>query len=274
MKKLQFFIIFILPFALYGTTLDLPYDYIDNDISMRKELAEYNARIKNKEKMKLEKLGLMGAETSGFMIGIGASMIYPINSNGNSVRDIGGIYSYGGMRFLINEQYKIEGIKAGGDLLLGYKWFSSSISSYWFGIRYYVDYNPRFLDIVVSHNITLNTDFLFNIVNKKPFNFGLFLGVGMGGAIEQINQKYCFLDKCNETFAGFSANLNLGFRFVIASSSAIELLTQFLFFLDMKDELDSFSDSSYENYTRKWFYQPSNNADTLISVGLRFVYTF
>ena len=169
----------MMSFMLYGA--DLSYDYIDNNPKMDRELAEYNAEQKRKKTEYINSI----TESSGFMIGIGANIGYPLGST----RIIGGGYDYAGYKVWWDNRYELTKLNYGVNTLLGYKWFFT----YVFGLRLYVDYNARFLDVVVSHNIIANLDFMFNIFNTKSFNFGLFFGGGIGGSVEQVNMKHCLL---------------------------------------------------------------------------------
>lgn len=267
MRKTTFLIVvsFMIPFMLFSE--DLPYDYIDNNAKMDRELAEYNAEQKRKKREYRSKI----TETSGFMIGVGANIGYPFDST----RTIGGSYNYDGYKVWWDKQYELTKLNYGVNTLLGYKWFFT----YVFGLRLYVDYNARFLDAVVSHNIIANLDFMFNIFNTQSFKFGLFFGGGIGGTAEQVNMKYCLLYpelSCEKVLSAFSGNLNFGLRFVINNNSAIEVLTQL--FIARGDypykyyDLFVRYDPKYSNVTLK----DNKHAISEIEVfgALRFVYTF
>lgn len=269
MRKTTFLIVvsFMIPFMLYSE--DLPYDYIENNPKMDRELAEYNAEQKRKKREYRNKI----TETSGFMIGVGANVGYPLG--GGNIRTIGGSYDYAGYKVWWDKQYDLTKLNYGVNTLLGYKWFFT----YVFGLRLYVDYNARFLDAVVSHNIIANLDLMFNIFNTQSFKFGLFFGGGIGGSVEQVNMKYCLLYpelSCEKILSAFSGNLNFGLRFVINNNSAIEVLTQLFI---------ARGDYPYKYYDFYIRYDPAHSNVTLknnsVSIGeisllgtLRFIYTF
>lgn len=245
MKRFRFLIvaIAILPFALYGAKNDLPYDYIDNNSKMSKELAEYNSNIKVQNKKQ-------GIEPSGFIVGAGITSGFTIGRDMDSVATD-------------NKAYGGYPLGFGLDILTGYKWFFTR----GFGMRLYVDYNAIFYkdNDFNSHNIALNYDLLFNWVKTTQFKFGMILGLHTGAGITDYDKKYC-IGNC-KTETDLIIGGNIGFRFVIYNNSAIEILGQPRLYLGFKE--NATYDSSYDN---------SNNASEFrefaITANLRFVYTF
>lgn len=249
MKRLQILIlaIFILPFALYGAeNQKLPYDYIDNDTKMSKELAEYNNSIKTQSKEHKKELDRKEREPSGFILGAGGTIAYAIGAKNTA-----------------NELSANIGTDYGFDILTGYKWFFTR----GFGMRLYGDYNMRFLKISKSHNIALNYDLLFNWAKSKPFKFGMILGLHIGGNISNYDKKHCN-ESCNQS--GMLLGGNIGFRFVIYDNSAIEILAQ---------PRVAFKPQEYVAVSNaNQNYESSNNSlsfgEFAIMGNLRFVYTF
>lgn len=208
------------PFMLDAAMNDLPYDYIDNDIIINRNIAKRNHTTIKQLKSATNK------EPRGFIIGIGGIVVKPYIG-----RTIGGNFDGvdGNIIRLYYEQ-KPTKIDGGLNILAGYKWFFGIGT---FGIRLYADYTARFLNIfteysntttsLVSHNIAANFDVLFNITKTQPFKFGIILGGGVGGVFEKLDPK-SHLGESN--IINPTVNANIGFRFVIFNSSAIELLGQ------------------------------------------------
>ena len=248
MKKIRVLIlaIFVLPFALYGAeNQKLPYDYIDNDTKMSKELAEYNSKVKSKPKYKGD------IEPSGFILGAGITAGFTIGRDKYEVISDGS--SYGGYPLGI-----------GLDILAGYKWFFTR----GFGMRLYVDYNGIFYkdNRFDSHNIALNYDLLFNWVKTNPLKFGMILGLHTGAGITAYDKKYC-VNTC-KTEVDSVIGGNIGFRFVIHNHSAIEIFGQPRLYLNA---------SSANNTTVNDLNNDSNTSafkEFAITANLRFVYTF
>lgn len=228
-------------------TSNKPYDYIDNNTTIDKNVAEYNSALKKEAKKYVEsknqkKYG--DKEPSGWIIGAGGTIAYTLN---------------------IREQDSSvnAGTDYGFDVLAGYKWFFTR----GFGMRLYIDYNMRFLEILKSHNIALNYDLLFNWAKSKPLKFGMILGLHIGGNVSNYD-KYCYAD-CKQ--GAMILGGNIGFRFVIYDNSAIEILAQ---------PRIAFKPVEYYSvaYDTNSYYEKSNNSlsfgEFAIIGNLRFVYTF
>ena len=267
MKKLRILIVVIFALILSLQGESLPYDYIDNSTpnitkDNVEQVAQYNAMIRKRQ-----------TEPSGFMLGIGASIGYPLF--GENERFIGGSYDYRGYKIWWDKRYSFTGFSYGANMLLGYKWFFTRV----FGIRLYADYNPRFLKVVVSHNITANFDFMFNIISTQSFKFGVFFGFGLGGAAEQVNMKYCLLypeESCKKVLGAFSGSGNVGLRFVINDNSAIEALAQISGIVGREDwtPYDFYFRYNAE-YSTQTLYGEGKVIDDISVLGtLRFIYTF
>lgn len=154
-------------------------------------------------------------EESGWMIGIGAIMGGPI---GSATSNIGKSLGTSQKRF----DYGLE-------VLLGHKTFFGDSGI--FGMRLYIDYNYRKSRGVEmsSHILGLNIDTLFNFTQSEIFKFGALLGVRSGigfgrfnGCIVYDGEQYCGGNLDIE----WSADLNVGARFVIYDHNAFELLLQ------------------------------------------------
>ena len=267
MKRLQILIlaIFVLPFALYGAkNSDLPYDYIDSAESVMtqknlEKVIEHNAILLQNRK-----------EPNGFFIGIGGMVVKPFVG-----RTIGGNSNSGNIRIRrYYEQIPTE-IDGGLNLLAGYKWFFGMGT---LGLRLYADYTARFLNIynpsnnsnssLVSHNIATNLDMLLNFVKTQPFKFGMILGVGAGGVFEKLDSM-AHLGESSITNA--TANLNLGFRFVIFNHSAIEVLGQGRFTIPKQEKCN------VETNVGTMFStdcKTTQSQEISVIGNFRFVYTF
>lgn len=102
MKRLVL-IFYLVPFMLLAQS-DLPYDYIDDNTKMSKELSEYNNYIKMKNKQRKKELDKKEREPSGFIFGAGGTIAYAI-----------------GARDVANESSAHIGRDYGFDILSGYK---------------------------------------------------------------------------------------------------------------------------------------------------------
>ena len=232
-------------------TSNKPYDYIDNDTTIDKNIAEYNSAIKKEAKKYVEsknqkKYG--DKEPSGWIIGAGGNIAYTLNIKIDDER---------------NNNINV-GTDYGFNVLAGYKWFFTR----GFGMRLYIDYNMRFLKILKSHNIALNYDLLFNWAKSKPFKFGMILGLHIGGNVSDYG-KYCYTN-CKQ--GAMILGGNIGFRFVIYDNSAIEILAQ------PRIAFKPVEYYSVNNYYTNSYYEKSNNSlsfgEFAIIGNLRFVYTF
>lgn len=273
MKKLQLLImtIFAIPFALCGENIsydDLPYDYIDHSqLKITRDNVEqvvrHNAELRKQQK-----------EPNGFFIGIGGILAKPSGNADGYSRDIT-VATYYGYNTItrLYAKYNPTDFDGGVSALLGYKWFFGGGT---FGMRLYLDYNARFLEILTSHNFSLvNWDMLFNFAKTKAFKFGIILGLGYGIVYERVNKNYCtYFEDCN--IIGESIRGNFGLRFVIYDNSAIELLFQ------PQYSGTIFANSRQDSYNYDYYNNSYSNAENLLNgisetamIGtLRFVYTF
>ncbi|MGX3011773.1 outer membrane beta-barrel protein [Helicobacter sp. 23-1044] len=223
-----------------------------------KRIAKKNAEIK-----------LAKQETSGFFLGFGGTLANPSATSEYS-RKIR-VYSalmpsgYWGANYVyvLWGTYYPANVDGGFEALLGYKHFANP----YFGVRSYLDYNARFLDLLHSHNFTANFDMLINFVTTKPLKVGFVLGFGYGLVYERVNSDICkYFNDCNiigETMQG-----NFGVRFVIYNNSAIEVLFQPRYSGRLLTELYK---SSYGTNR----YELLNEIKEVALIGtLRFVYTF
>ena len=243
MKKLCILIvaIFALTLSLQGESL--PYDYIDNSTpnitkDNVEQVAKYNAMIRKKQK-----------ETDGFFLGIGGTLGKPFEGNNREIT-IATAYGLNSVARLYGN-YTATKIDGGVETMLGYKWFFGGGT---FGLRLYMDYNARFLEILTSHNFTLlNFDMLLNFVKTKSFKFGMILGLGYGLVYERVNKDYCkYFEDCN--IVAETIQVNLGFRFVIYDDYAIEILAQ------PRYSCTLFSGSGANDYNYNGYY--GNNSST------------
>lgn len=217
--------IFAMPLAMNGE--DLPYDYIE---TTKPKLTKKRIRRVAKQKIDLRK---EQKEPNGFFIGIGGILAQPSGNRDGYSRDItvDTYVTYNNSLIVIGSRYDIvrlyakynpTNVDGGVSALLGYKWFFGDGT---WGIRSYLDYNARFLDLLTSHNWTANLDILANLYKTKAFKFGLVVGFGYGLVYERVNSDYCkFFEDCN--ILGESIKGNFGVRFVIYDNSAIEVLFQ------------------------------------------------
>lgn len=262
MRKLRLLIVAVaIPFVLCGENIsyeDLPYDYIDHSqLKITKDNVEqvvrHNAELRKQQK-----------EPDGFFIGIGGTLGKPAYT---SMREIEAALVATGWNQITRYYYTLEtsSFDGGVETLLGYKWFFGYGG---FGLRLYMDYNARFLEITTAHNITfLNFDMLFNFVKTRPFKFGMILGIGYGMTYEKLKKGYCF-DDCDilsEMIKG-----NFGFRFVIYNNSAIEILVQ----PQYSGTLLSGSSTNNYGYNSNLDKLGNHIKELLIKGTLRFVYTF
>ena len=270
MRKLRLLIVavFAIPFALCGENIsydDLPYDYIDHSqLKITKDnvqqIVGHNAEIRKQQK-----------EPDGFFIGIGGVLAKPSGNSDGYSRDItvDTYYGYGTITRLY-ATYNPTDFDGGLSALLGYKWFYGGGT---FGMRLYLDYNARFLEILTSHNFSLlNWDMLLNFVKTKAFKFGMILGIGYGIVYERVNKDKCVYfkdcDIISESIRG-----NFGFRFVIYDNSAIEVLfqPQYSGTLFANARQDSYNYGYYNSNIEKL----SNSISEMAIIGtIRFVYTF
>lgn len=268
MKRFKFLIvaIAILPFALYGAKNDLPYDYIDSaePVMTKKDLekvAEHNATLLKNRK-----------EPNGFFVGIGGMVVKPFNG-----RVIGGNFNLNGDIVRLYYEQKPTEIDGGLNLLAGYKWFFGMGT---FGLRLYVDYAVRFLDIynpsnnsnssLNSHNIAANFDMLLNFVKTQPFKFGMILGFGGGSVFENLDSQAHLGES---RIINPTTNINLGFRFVIFNSSSIELLGQSRFTIAKKESCNvkiGFTNTYYPSTDCKG----TQSKEISVIGNIRFIYTF
>lgn len=270
MRKLRLLIVSaVIPFALCGENIsydDLPYDYIDHSqLKITKDNVEqvvrHNAELRKQQK-----------EPDGFFIGIGGVLAKP-SGNGEYSRDITVATYYGyDTIYRLYAKYNPTDFDGGVSALLGYKWFFGGGG---FGMRYYLDYNARFLELLTSHNFTANFDMLFNFVKTRPFKFGMILGLGYGLVYERVNKDYCaYFEDCN--IIGESIRGNFGLRFVIYDNSAIEVLFQ------PQYSGTIFANSRQNSYNYGYYNNLYSNAENLLNgisetalIGtIRFVYTF
>lgn len=117
----------------------------------------------------------------------------------------------------------------GLEVLLGHKTFFGDSGI--FGMRLYIDYNyrkSRGVDMT-SHILGLNIDTLWNFTQGEVFKIGMLIGVRSGIGFGQFNgciiydgEQYCGGNLDIE----WSADLNVGARFVIYDHNAFELLLQ------------------------------------------------
>lgn len=144
-------------------------------------------------------------EESGWMIGIGAIMGGPVGKAQGELARLGGSTK----RF----DYGLE-------VLLGHKTFFDDGGI--FGMRLYLDYNYRKTrgTGISAHFVGLNIDTLFNFTQSEIFKFGVLLGVrsGIGYGLGDMYKMEIDLD--------WTADLNVGARFVIYDHNAFELLLQ------------------------------------------------
>lgn len=267
MKKIQVLIlaIFVLPFALYGAKKsDLPYDYIDSaePVMTKKNLEkviEHNAILLEHRK-----------EPNGFFVGIGGMVVKPFVG-----RTIGGNFNINGNTIRLYYEQNPTEIDGGLNLLAGYKWFFGMGT---LGLRLYVDYTARFLNIynpsnnsnssLNSHSIATNLDMLLNFVKTQPFKFGMIVGVGAGGVFEKLDSM-AHLGESN--ISNPTANLNLGFRFVIFNHSAIEVLGQGRFTIPKQEQCNV----KIGNMTMLSSDCKTTQSKEISVIGnFRFVYTF
>lgn len=264
MRKLRLLIVaVVIPFALCGENIsydDLPYDYIDHSqLKITKDNVEqvvrHNAELRKQQK-----------EPDGFFIGIGGTMAKPIYSE----REIEVALVATGLNRITRYYYTLEtsSFDGGVETLLGYKWFFGYGG---FGLRLYMDYNARFLEVATAHNITfLNFDMLFNFVKTRPFKFGMILGIGYGMTYEKLKKGYCF-DDCDilsEMIKG-----NFGFRFVIYNNSAIEILVQPQYSGTLLSG-SSTNNYGYNSYNSNLDKLGNHIREFVIKGTLRFIYTF
>lgn len=262
MKRFRFLIvaIAILPFALYGVKNDLPYDYIDSaePVMTKKNLekvVEHNAILLKNRK-----------EPNGFFVGIGGMVVKPFVG-----RTIGGNLNNNGDIIRLYYEQKPTEIDGGLNLLAGYKWFFGMGT---FGLRLYADYAVRFLDIYNPSNnsnsslVAANLDMLFNFVKTQPFKFGMILGAGAGSMFEKLDSQAHLGES---SIINPTANINIGFRFVIFNSSAIELLGQSRFTIPKQEKCNVKSGfiTTYSNDCKG-----TQSKEILVIGNLRFIYTF
>lgn len=272
MKILKILVVAI-PFMICGN--DLPYDYIE---TTKPKLTKKQAKRIIKRKVDLR---AQQKEPDGFFIGIGGVLAKPLGNNEYS-RDITVATYYGyndslvviGSRYTIYRlyaEYNPTNVDGGVSALLGYKHFFGEGT---FGMRYYLDYNARFLDLLTSHNWTFNWDMLLNFVKTKAFKFGMILGIGYGIVYERVNKDYCtYFKDCD--IIGESIKGNFGLRFVIYDNSAIEVLFQ----PQYSGKIFTLMRQNSYNYG---YYNSYSNAEDLLNgisetamIGtLRFIYTF
>lgn len=275
MRKLRLLIVaIVIPFALCGENIsydDLPYDYIDHSqLKITKDNVEqvvrHNAELRKQQK-----------EPDGFFIGIGGVLAKPSGNADGYSRDItvataayGNLFNMQILR--LYAKYNPTDFDGGVSALLGYKWFFGGGG---FGMRYYLDYNARFLELLTSHNFTANFDMLFNFVKTRPFKFGMILGIGYGLVYERVNKDYCKLfEDCN--IISESIKGNFGLRFVIYDNSAIEVLFQ------PQYSGTIFANSRQNSYNYGYYNNLYSNAEDLLNgisetalIGtIRFIYTF
>lgn len=270
--KIILVVIFMIPLAMYGE--DLPYDYIE---TTKPKLTKKQAKRIVKRKLDLRK---QQKEPDGFFIGIGGVLAKPGSGIQGYSRDItvatypncsSGIFGVNCTIYRLYYKYNPTNVDGGVSALLGYKHFFGGGT---FGIRYYLDYNARFLDLLTSHNWTFNWDMLFNFVKTKAFKFGIILGLGYGIVYERVNKGYCtYFEDCD--IIGESIRGNFGLRFVIYDNSAIEVLFQ----PQISGKIFASMQRSSYNYG---YYNSYSNAKDLLNgiseialIGtIRFVYTF
>lgn len=153
-------------------------------------------------------------EESGWMLGVGFLMG---GSIGEANSPLSAYLSNGSKPFYY-----------GAEVLLGHKTF---FGDGLFGMRLYIDYNyrkSRGLEMT-SHILGLNIDTLWNFTQGEVFKIGMLLGVRSGigfgrfnGCIVYDGEEYCGGNLDIE----WSADLNIGARFVIYDHNAFELLLQ------------------------------------------------
>lgn len=145
-------------------------------------------------------------EESGWMIGIGFLMGGPV---GKAQGELGEYLGGSTKRF----DYGLE-------VLLGHKTFFDDGGI--FGMRLYLDYNYRKTRgmNMSAHFLGLNIDTLFNFTQSEIFKFGMLLGVrsGIGYGLGNVYNREVDVD--------WTADLNVGARFVIYDHNAFELLLQ------------------------------------------------
>lgn len=144
-------------------------------------------------------------EESGWMIGVGFLMGGPVGKT----QGFGAYLDGSAKRF----HYGLE-------VLLGHKTFFDDGGI--FGMRLYLDYNYRKTrgTDMSAHFVGLNIDTLFNFTQSEIFKFGMLLGVrsGIGYGLGDMYKMEIDLD--------WTADLNVGARFVIYDHNAFELLLQ------------------------------------------------
>lgn len=123
----------------------------------------------------------------------------------------------------------------GLDFLLGGKWFFGKSGV--FGMRFYLNYAPRFWDNYNAHDIALNYDLMLNFVRTRGFKFGIAFGIITGASVWQETESqadygytyngtnidlYYTREPQTSTNFGILFGANFGFRFVIFDHHAIE----------------------------------------------------
>lgn len=261
-----------IPLMICGN--DLPYDYIE---ATKPKITKKKAKRIIKRKVDLR---AQQKEPDGFFIGIGGVLAKPLDNNEYS-RDItvktyyncyNGIFGFNCNVTRLYGKYNPTNVDGGVSALLGYKHFFGEGT---FGMRYYLDYNARFLDLLTSHNWTFNWDMLLNFVKTKAFKFGMILGIGYGIVYERVNKDYCaYFKDCD--IIGESIRGNFGLRFVIYDNSAIEVLFQ------PQYSGKIFANSRQNSYNYGYYNNLYSNAEDLLNgisettmIGtIRFIYTF
>lgn len=268
MKILKILLAVAIPFMIYGN--DLPYDYIE---TTKPKITKKKSKRIIKRKIDLRK---QQKEPNGFFIGIGGVLAKPSGNADGYSRDItvdtyydcyNGIFGVNCNVTRLYAKYNPINVDGGISALLGYKWFFGEGT---WGLRSYLDYNARFLDLLTSHNFTANLDILINLYKTQAFKFGIIVGMGYGLVYERVNKDYCNLfDNCD--IVGESIKGNFGLRFVIYNNSAIEVLFQPQYSGKLFARRNSYNDG----------YSYSNTEDLLNGISetaiigtLRFVYIF
>lgn len=145
-------------------------------------------------------------EESGWMLGVGFLMG---GSIGEANSPLSAYLSNGSKPFYY-----------GAEVLLGHKTFFGDSGI--FGMRLYLDYNYRKTrgTAISAHFLGLNIDTLWNFTQSEVFKIGMLLGVrsGIGYGLGNVNK--------GEVDVDWTADLNIGARFVIYDHNAFELLLQ------------------------------------------------